>query len=211
MSKHPALAIRPGLWSGRICFGIRPKGFIEGLFFRVQRREISGGRMIRFLKWLDNRFEEVVGVLLLSVVVSLLFIGVVLRLFFNTGISWQEEISRIFYVVVVYLGASYGMKTRDHICVVMGVNLLPAYNQKTLRWITDAIWLFFNIVVIIYSFKVFAHMMQFPGHSAVLEIPMHYVYFTVPVGFILMSLRLIQQGLKEVFCAREKAGGGDAS
>ena len=197
--------------AGPNLFRDQAKGFIECKFFLSQSRENPGGRMLRILKWLDDRFEEVIGVLLLSVVVSLLFIGVVLRLFFNTGISWQEEISRIFYVVVVYLGTSYGMKTRDHICVVMGVNLLPANIQKTLRWITDAIWLFFNIVVIIYSFKVFAHMMQFPGHSAVLEIPMHYVYFTVPVGFILMSLRLIQQDLKEVFCAREKTGGGAAS
>src|SRR5512147_734064 len=152
-----------------------------------RRGKIPGGPMMRILKWLDERFEEVMGVLLLSVVVSLLFIGVVLRLFFNSGISWQEEISRIFYVIVVYLGASYGMKSRDHICVVMGVNLLSVKLQKILRFITDGIWLFFNIVVIIYSFKIYAHMMQFPGHSAVLQIPMHYVFLTVPLGFVLMS------------------------
>ena len=48
---------------------------------------------MKLLHFLDERFEEVIGVLLLTVVVSLIFIGVVLRLSFNTGIPLQEELS----------------------------------------------------------------------------------------------------------------------
>ena len=77
-----------------------------------------------------------------------------------------------------------------------GFNLLPAYLQKVLRVITDMIWLFFNIVIIVYALKVHQTMVQFPGYSAVLQIPMHYVFFIVPVGFFLMSLRLIQDYVK---------------
>jgi|PlaIllAssembly_1097288.scaffolds.fasta_scaffold51455_2 TRAP-type C4-dicarboxylate transport system permease small subunit len=151
---------------------------------------------MKVLHFLDERFEEVIGVLLLSVVVGLIFIGVVLRLSFNTGIPWQEELSRMLYVVVVYLGASYGMRSQDHIRVVVVFNLLPAYLQKILRVITDAIWLFFNTMIILYALKVHQTMVQFPGYSAVLQIPMHYVFFIVPVGFFLMSLRLIQDYAK---------------
>jgi len=151
---------------------------------------------MKVLHFLDERFEEVIGVLLLSVVVGLIFIGVVLRLSFNTGIPWQEELSRMLYVVVVYLGASYGMRSQDHIRVVVVFNLLPAYLQKILRVITDAIWLFFNTMIILYALKVHQTMVQFPGYSAVLQIPMHYVFFIVPVGFFLMSLCLIQDYAK---------------
>ena len=119
-----------------------------------------------------------------------------LRLFFNSGISSQEELSRMLYVVVVYLGASYGTRSQDHIRVVVGFNLLPAYLQKVLRVLTDVVWLFLNIVIIVYALKIHRTMVQFPGYSAVLQIPMHYVFFIVPVGFFLMSLRLIQDYVK---------------
>ena len=151
---------------------------------------------MKVLHFLEERFEEVIGVLLLTAVVGLIFIGVILRLSFNTGIPWQEELSRMLYVVVVYLGASYGMRSQDHIRVVIGFNLLPAKLQKALRAVTDLIWLFFNIVIILYALKVHQTMVQFPGYSAVLQIPMHYVFFIVPLGFFLMSLRLIQNYVK---------------
>ena len=165
---------------------------------------------MKILHFLDERFEEIIGVVMLTVVVGLIFIGVVLRLSFNSGIPWQEELSRMLYVVVVYLGASYGMRSQDHIRVVVGFNLLPAYLQKILRVMTDMIWLFFNIVIILYALKVHRTMVQFPGYSAVLQIPMHYVFFIVPAGFFLMSLRLIQDYVKLLIPKRgasEKAEG----
>jgi TRAP-type C4-dicarboxylate transport system permease small subunit len=157
---------------------------------------------MKVLRFLDERFEEIIGVALLTVVVGLIFIGVILRLLFNAGISSQEELSRMLYVVVVYLGASYGMRSQDHIRVVVGFNLLPPHLQKIVRIMTDLIWLFFNIVVIVYALKVHRTMVQFPGYSAVLQIPMHYVFFIVPVGFFLMSLRLVQEYLRPLISRR---------
>jgi TRAP-type C4-dicarboxylate transport system permease small subunit len=161
---------------------------------------------MKVLHFLDEKFEEIIGVLLLTVVISLIFIGVVLRLSFNTGLPWQEELSRMLYVVVVYLGASYGMRSQDHIRVVVGFNILPASFQKVLRVVTDIIWLFFNIVIILYALKVHGTMVQFPGYSAVLHIPMHYVFFIVPFGFFLMSLRLIQDYVKLLIGKRGAPG-----
>lgn len=161
---------------------------------------------MKVLHFLDEKFEEIIGVLLLTVVISLIFIGVVLRLAFNTGIDSQEKLSRMLYVVVVYLGASYGLRSQDHIRVVMGFNLLPAKLQKILRGATDLIWLFFNPVIILYALKIHHTMAQFPGYSAVLQIPMHYVFFIVPVGFFLMSLRLIQEYIKLLIPGRGATG-----
>jgi TRAP-type C4-dicarboxylate transport system permease small subunit len=164
---------------------------------------------MKLLHFLDERFEEILGAAMLTVVVGLIFLGVVLRLAFNSGIPWQEELSRMLYVVVVYLGASYGMRSGDHIRVVVGFNLLPARLRKIVRVLTDMIWLFFNIVIIVYALKVHRTMVQFPGYSAVLQIPMHYVFFIVPVGFFLMSLRLIQDYVKLLIPKRgtpDKAG-----
>jgi TRAP-type C4-dicarboxylate transport system permease small subunit len=57
---------------------------------------------------------------------------------------------------------------------------------------TDIIWIGFNISAIVISYQVIQNMLKFVGRTAVLKIPMHYVFATIPFGFFLMTLRLIQ-------------------
>ena len=148
--------------------------------------------MKKILKFLDSRFEEVVGVFLLSIVIILIFIGVVLRLVFNSGMPVQEELSRILYVVMVFLGASYGLSKNDHIRVTFLYNYLNDTGKKIMRVITDAIWVFFNLYMIIFSVIVFQQMSVKPAYSSALSIGLHTIFATVPVAFSLMTFRIVQ-------------------
>ena len=58
------------------------------------------------LKYLDGRFEELLGALLLAVMVSVAFINVVVRYCTNLSFSASEELTVNFFVWVVLLGAS---------------------------------------------------------------------------------------------------------
>jgi TRAP-type C4-dicarboxylate transport system permease small subunit len=146
----------------------------------------------RVIRYIDDKFEEIIGVVVLATVVTLVFAGVTLRLTLKSGMPWQEEISRILYVLVIYLGASFGMKSRDHIRITFLVNMLPMLGQKIMRIITDIIWAGFNIIIIVISIRVYQNMQRFLGESAVLKIPLHYIFLIIPVGFALLTLRLIQ-------------------
>lgn len=148
--------------------------------------------MKQVLQFIDDKFEEIIGTIMLATVVTLIFLGVVMRVGFNRGIPWQEELSRVFYVLVVYLGASYGIKTEDHIRVTVVSELLPPRGKKALEIITDIIWVLFNIAIVVISLSVYPRLQRFMGRSAVLEIPLHYIFLTVPIGSALMTLRLIQ-------------------
>jgi len=172
----------------------------------------TGGAMKKILTFIDAKFEEIIGVIVLAVVVSLIFVGVMMRLLFKSGLPWQEEISRILYVLVVYLGASYGMRSNDHIRINIVSDLLPPQARKVLRIITDIIWAGFNITVIIMAMQVYQKMQRFLGESAVLKIPLHVVFLIVPIGFVLLTLRLIQnyfQGGPFLEPDTEKQGKGD--
>jgi TRAP-type C4-dicarboxylate transport system permease small subunit len=149
--------------------------------------------MKRILAFIDDKFEEIIGVTVLGVVVTLIFLGVVLRLIFTSGLPWQEELSRFGFVFVCYLGASYGIKSKDHIRITFVADALPKGVQKVLRVITDIVWIGFNIFIVIISLNVYQHMRNFRGESGILKIPLHYVFLTIPVGFALLTLRLIQQ------------------
>ncbi len=149
--------------------------------------------MRHVLRFVDDKFEEILGVLALVVVVSLIFVGVVVRLTIKSGIPWQEELSRILYVVVVYLGASYGVKSRDHIRVTLVAEMLPKRAKRVLEVATDVVWVVFNIVVVKLAIDVFHSMNRFSGRSAVLDIPLQTIFLVVPIGFVLISIRIVQR------------------
>jgi C4-dicarboxylate transporter, DctQ subunit len=153
--------------------------------------------MRRTLQFIDERFEEIIGVAMLATCLTLIFIGVVMRLTIRSGIPWQEELSRILYVLVVYVGASYGMKSEDHIRITFIRDMLPPVWQKGLEFATDVIWLGFNLTIVVISFQVYPKLQRFIGESAILEIPLHYIFLTVPLGCLLISLRLAQQYVRK--------------
>jgi C4-dicarboxylate transporter DctQ subunit len=166
--------------------------------------------MKRVLKFIDDKFEEVIGTAVLGVVVTLVFLGVVLRLVFTSGLPWQEELSRFGFVFVCYLGASYGMKSDDHIRITFVANLLPERLQKVLRVITDIVWIGFNVFILVNSINYYLHQKDFLGLSGILRIPLHYVFLTIPVGFALLTLRLIQQYIQKLIKSRGATGSDQA-
>lgn len=163
--------------------------------------------MRRVLKFIDDYFEEIIGVVMLAVCLTLIFIGVVMRLTFKSGIPWQEELSRILYVLVVYVGASYGMKSQDHIRITFVRDMLPPLGKKIMEIFTDVVWVGFNIAVVVISLQVYPKLQRFVGESAILEIPLHYIFLTVPIGMVLVTLRLIQGYVQKYSGAGPATGG----
>ena len=149
--------------------------------------------MRRILKFIDDRFEEIIGTALLAMVVTVVFMGVVLRLVFTSGLTWGEEVSKYGFLWVCYLGASYGIKSNDHIRITFMTDALPERVRKVVRIITDIIWIGFNIFIVIFSMDYYLRQKNFLGLSGTLYIPLHYVFLAIPVGFALLTLRLIQQ------------------
>jgi len=153
--------------------------------------------MRRVLNFIDDKFEEIIGVIMLATCLTLIFIGVVMRLIFKSGIPWQEELSRILYVLVVYVGASYGMKSQDHIRVTFIRDMLPPLGRKIIEVFTDIIWVGFNIFVVVVSIEIYPKMQRFIGESAILKIPLHWIFLTVPIGCALITLRLVQSYIQK--------------
>jgi TRAP-type transport system small permease protein len=80
--------------------------------------------MNRFLASAERLVEFLMG-LALTVMVVLIFGNVVLRYVFNTGIAWAEEIARLMFVWMIFLGAIIAMRKHAHIGVEMLQERLP--------------------------------------------------------------------------------------
>jgi TRAP-type C4-dicarboxylate transport system permease small subunit len=66
----------------------------------------------------------------LAIMVALVFGNVVLRYAFNLGITTSEELSRLLFVWLTFLGAIVALREHGHVGVDIVVRLLPAAGKK---------------------------------------------------------------------------------
>ncbi len=153
--------------------------------------------MKKVIGYIDKNFEEIIGVVLLGFVILIIFIGVLMRLIFNSGIPLQEELSRMLFVIIIYLGSSFGVRDNDHIRITFVYNKFPAMGRIVLRIATDIIWIVYQIMVVILSVDVYIQMAEYPGYTGVMGIPVHGVFAIIPVMFTLVTFRVIQKFFRD--------------
>jgi TRAP-type C4-dicarboxylate transport system permease small subunit len=85
---------------------------------------------------------EVLIALFLAVMIALVFINVVLRYGFSMGFAWSEEISRLCFIYLVYLGAIGAMRDNQHLIIDSILTRIPPSAQKAVFLLVQAgiIW-----------------------------------------------------------------------
>lgn len=141
---------------------------------------------------MDRYFEEVVSVVLFSAMVILTFIQVLSRFVFNFSLGWTEEISRFIFVWLVYISAAMAAKHRRHIRVELIDQFFPRSISKWFGLISDLLWVSFALYVAYKGYDMVALIFQRGQLSPATQIPMGYVYMIVPLGFLLIAIRVIQ-------------------
>jgi TRAP-type transport system small permease protein len=77
-----------------------------------------------------ERLVEYLMALALFIMVVLVFGNVVLRYGFGSGIAWAEEIARLMFVWLIFLGAILALRQHAHLGVEMLVARLPAAGRR---------------------------------------------------------------------------------
>lgn len=96
--------------------------------------------MVKFARFLNGVLTTIISLFLLSMV-ALVFLNVVLRYGFDSGITWSEEMARFLFVWIVFLGAIVAYKEKAHLGVDLFIGFLPPIGQK-------AMYVIINIIVI---------------------------------------------------------------
>ena len=157
---------------------------------------------MRMIAYIDQRFEELLGGILLAIVVLLTFAGVIARLAFSSGLPWQEELTRMLFVLMVYLGASYSVMKSDHIRVTLLINYIPRKAVRALERLSDVAAIGFHLTLFWLAGKEVMKMAAFPASSGVLKVPLYLVFAIVPAMFLLMAFRQAQKLGREWRSAR---------
>lgn len=95
-------------------------------------------------------------------------------------------------VWIAYIGASLGVKKSAHLGVEIVMNMLPGKLKVVSKYVRVAIILLFNILIILFSYKIMNHQVSMGQVSPALSIPIWMAYLAIPVGAFLMIIRSIQ-------------------
>jgi TRAP-type C4-dicarboxylate transport system permease small subunit len=123
--------------------------------------------------------------------VVIVFIQVIARYIFNNSLSWSEELVRYIFIWQVWLGASMGMRTHEHIRVDMFLKLLPGIVRKLLDLLIIILILWLYWFCIRYGFIYLRSVISKSMKSTALQLPLAYVYASLPIGSTIIAIRFV--------------------
>ena len=144
------------------------------------------------LKFLDDKLEMSICVLLMSALALILGTQVFMRYVMHASLGWSEELSRYIFVWLVFMGISYGARMMRHIKIDAGLYCFPKALRPYVVILGELLFLAFALTVIYLDWQLVKKQMMIGQLSPAMRIPMWLVYSAPLVGFSLTSIRLVQ-------------------
>lgn len=149
---------------------------------------------MKVLKWLDEHLEESLMVILLVVITCVSFLQVIIRKVpWIPALTWAEEFCRFCWIWSVFLSLPYTIKRGSMLRVTVLMDLLPVKVRNFLNLIVQIITTICMGVLGYYSIEVVGNIRSSSETSPAMLWPMWIVYSVMLIGFVLATLRGIQQ------------------
>lgn len=147
--------------------------------------------MQRIIRILDVILRNALVALVLALVLSVSW-QVISRYIFAAPSSWTEEVARFLMIWVGLLGAAYAFRTGAH----LGLDILPSKlagrSAQVLKVITMLVVVLFSLTVLIMGGgSLVALTWELRQHSAVLGLPIAFVYSVIPLAGVLICVYAI--------------------
>lgn len=131
--------------------------------------------------------EAFTGLTLLALT-AMVFVNVVLRYFFNSGITVTEELGRFLFVWVVFAGAVLAAGSDSHVKVDFLIEKLPPALHKAALVLGDAVMLFICILIVDGGWKQAAVNMD--NESPITKLPLGWLYIAGMLAGLFIALIL---------------------
>lgn len=157
-----------------------------------------------WLIMIDENFEKPIlflGMLSIILIISFqTFYRYIITHFLGStgGATWTEELARYIFIWISYLAIPLAIKNRSNIRVDLIYDRLPERFQKISWIIVDICFLSLSGVIVVMGLEHLGVMLAMPQTTPALQIPYFVPYLILPLGFGLMSLRIIQDLIKQV-------------
>ena len=136
-----------------------------------------------------QHFAEVLMVLALAGMVIAVFVNVVLRYVFDTGITFTEEVSRMLFVWLTFIGSIVALRQGTHLGMDTVVSRLPHAGKLAFFVLSHLLML--GCIVMLWLGCWEQTRVNLNNHAPVSGIPVAAVYSVGLVAAVLMGITLL--------------------
>ncbi|MFC2062819.1 TRAP transporter small permease [Chloroflexota bacterium] len=146
------------------------------------------------------------GVVAAYVMVFMVVFSIISRTFFDYGVTFAVQITMYCSAFICFIGASYTQSLRRNITITLVTGRLSKRVQRWLIAITTSLSFIFTMILCYYSALMFQDAIITGARSTdPLRVPMAGLHWIPTVGFALLALVLLTQGVqtfREIFSGK---------
>lgn len=163
----------------------------------------------KFLNSLLNLDFVLTGITFIALV-SITFVGVIMRYFLNNPLVWLEEVQLMCFVWIVFFGSGAAFRTGNHVAIEMIVDKLPSGIKK----IVEVLIYITVIIVLAYFFMkgsdLVKQLAETDRTTNIFKIPYKIIYSAFPIGCILMIINYTIVSFLTIFNSNKDEKVGEA-
>jgi TRAP-type C4-dicarboxylate transport system permease small subunit len=125
---------------------------------------------------------EYLSMACIALMTILVVAQVVLRYVFNDPLDWSEEMARIVFIYLAFIGIGAAYGRRRHMSIDALVTLLPARLKRAVEFAVVGIASAFLAAVILLTVRSMAELQRMEITTPALDYPMAFVYLVIPLG-----------------------------
>ncbi|MEL0322165.1 MAG: TRAP transporter small permease [Gammaproteobacteria bacterium] len=151
----------------------------------------------------DHNIEAWALLVFYTMLVITMAVEVLRREIFAYSSIWGEEIVRYSFIYLAWIGASAAVRERAHIRIDVLFNFCPVKVKAALYILGDLVMLSVAVIALVWSMDSVMTAIKFGSVTHGLRVPFALFLFAVPLGFSLMTYRLVQSIKFDLECWRE--------
>jgi TRAP-type C4-dicarboxylate transport system permease small subunit len=145
-----------------------------------------------------QNFEKYLMYAFYSYLLFIIIAEVVRRYALGFASLWGEETARFSYIFITYLGISWAAHKRTHIRIDAIYGLVSDRTENYLYLFSDLMMILFAAYAFWYSLPLIQTSLEFGAKTQALRVSRAIFQAAVPIGFSLMSVRVLQRTYEDV-------------
>jgi TRAP-type C4-dicarboxylate transport system permease small subunit len=151
---------------------------------------------------LADRLEEYICAAIFLVMTGIGFANVLVRYLSNYSFAATQEILLNGFLLLTVFGAAIAARRGEHLAVTLFADMLPLRIQPFVGWFAVLLGVVLLVLSAWYCAEMVVNQRASGVVSAGLQVPSWYYSLALPLGFLLIALRLVQTALSTQKAAR---------
>ncbi len=160
--------------------------------------------MSQVLRTIDKEGERYLLLPLYALIVIVIFSEVMRRFVLSYSSIWAEEVARYAFIYVSWIGASAAIRERAHIRIDVIFQFVSERGKGIIFIFGDIVTLALAVTAFYWSLHPVFTSLHFDSVTHGLRISQAWFLAAVPLGFAMMTIRLIQSIIRDVSDVRAK-------